>query len=216
MDSTVQSNKPTPVPVPKPAPQWVKKLPNQLTWFRMICVPLVVILMLFGTTAPPHAPWFLPYSWQATDMDIFAAFFFAIAAFTDFLDGWLARKYQAETSLGKLLDPLADKLLVVSALIILVSQNRLEGWVAVLLIGRDLGINALRLAAQDDGIQIPSNWIGKYKTTLQDMGIVGLCVYGTFWSIPFHWVGQVCILLAVILSLVSAWQYIRTYIRKRV
>jgi CDP-diacylglycerol--glycerol-3-phosphate 3-phosphatidyltransferase len=146
-----------------------------------------------------------------TITDIIAAIVFGIAALTDFFDGWVARRFKLETMLGKLLDPLADKLLVVSALIILVEKHRMEGWVAVILIVRDLGINAIRLAAVDEGIHIPSNFIGKTKTTFLDLGIIGLIVYGNLWLIPFHYIGQIFILLAFLASIISAAQYMFDY-----
>lgn len=146
--------------------------------------------------------------------DIIAASVFSLAALTDFFDGWVARKFRIETMLGKLLDPLADKLLVVSALIILVEKHRMEGWVAVILIVRDLGINAIRLAAIDEGIHIPSGFIGKTKTTFLDIGIIGLIVYGTLWGIPFHYVGHIFVLLALLASIISASQYLFDYGRQ--
>lgn len=193
-----------------PAPQvsnWLRKLPNQLTWLRIACIPVVVILMLEGATVTDGMP-FVP-----TTVDILAAVVFALAAITDFFDGWLARRFGVESVLGKLLDPLADKLLIVSALIILVEKHRLAGWIAVILIVRDLGINAIRITAMEENIIISSNWIGKTKTAFLDVGIVGLTVHGSLGFWPFLTVGRLAIWLALVASLVSAAQYLLDYAR---
>ena len=193
---------------------WLRKLPNRLTFLRILCIPIVVCLMMYGVM--PNETWHFwdfwgikPFSPSLTD--ILAAIVFSIAAITDFFDGLIARRFQIETMLGKLLDPLADKLLVVSAMIILVEKHRMEGWIAVVIIVRDLGINAIRLAAHEEGIQIPSNFIGKTKTTFLDFGIVGLSVYGFIWKIPFHYIGPIFMLLALAVSLISAGQYLSAY-----
>lgn len=192
-------------------PRWLKLLPNRLTYLRILCIPVVVYLMSYGSEAYETIRFWDVRPMTPTITDIIAAIVFAIAALTDFFDGWVARRFKLETMLGKLLDPLADKLLVVSALIILVEKHRMEGWVAVILIVRDLGINAIRLAAVDEGIHIPSNFIGKTKTTFLDLGIIGLIVYGNLWLIPFHYIGQIFILLAFLASIISAAQYMFDY-----
>jgi CDP-diacylglycerol--glycerol-3-phosphate 3-phosphatidyltransferase len=143
--------------------------------------------------------------------DILAASLFGLAAATDFFDGWIARKFGVETLLGKLLDPLADKLLVVSALVILVEKHRLAGWVAVVLIVRDLGINAIRLSALEENIQINSSWIGKTKTAFLDVGIAGLIVHGWLWYIPFLQIGSWCLWAALFASVWSAVEYLFGY-----
>lgn len=198
----------------KEVPLWLKKLPNRLTALRILCIPAVVYLMSFGQLTQETI-----FFWEAipiapTAYDIAAAIVFATAAITDFFDGWLARRYHVETMLGKLLDPLADKLLVVSAMIILVEKHRLEGWIAVLLIVRDLGINAIRLAAVNEGIYIESSWMGKIKTTLLDIGIVGLIVHGVTLWLPFHTIGHFFILLAIVASVTSALQYLFHYAKE--
>lgn len=193
---------------------WLRKLPNRLTFLRILCIPIVVYLMTYGDIADETWRFWNVKPITPSNTDIIASIVFAIAALTDFFDGLIARKFQIETMLGKLLDPLADKLLVVSAMIILVEKHRMEGWIAVIIIVRDLGINAIRLAALDEGIQISSNFIGKTKTTFLDIGIVGLTVYGYIWKIPFHYVGHIFIVLALAVSLISAAQYLIDYARQ--
>lgn len=188
---------------------WLRRLPNQLTFLRIACIPAVVVLMNQGemVSGQQHT---MP--WSTTD--IAAGVLFALAALTDFFDGWIARKYGVESILGKLLDPLADKLLVVSALVILVEKHRLAGWIAVLLIVRDLGINAIRLAAYEDGIIISSSWLGKTKTLFLDIGIVGLTVWSTLGAFSFSWWGMFSMWLALIVSLWSAGEYVYNYARE--
>ena len=185
---------------------WIKRLPNQLTWLRICAIPIVVFLMHQGPVYDPNVPF------QVVESDIWAAAVFGLAAITDFLDGWLARKFDVETVLGKLLDPLADKLLVVSALVILVDKHRLEGWIAVLLIVRDLGINAIRLAALEDNIHINSSWLGKTKTAFLGFGIAGLAVNGPLLEvIPMLDIGRFCIYAALFASVWSAIEYLYGY-----
>ena len=183
------------------------RLPNQLTWLRIACIPVVVILLLEGApvVSGPDA------KFEIQNVDILAAIVFGLAALTDFFDGWLARRFGAQSLLGKLLDPLADKLLVVASMIILVEKQRLAGWIAVVLIVRDLGINAIRLAAMDEKIMIESSQLGKIKTFFLDLGIAGLMVHGTLWYIPWLLIGQISIGVAVASSLISAGLYLFAY-----
>lgn len=190
------------------APLWLRRLPNQLTWLRIFCIPIVVVLMLQGAMYTGEV-------FEPQRADIWAAAVFGLAAMTDFLDGWIARRFGVESLMGKLLDPLADKLLVVSALIILVGQQRLAGWIAVVLIVRDLGINAIRIAALEENIMINSSWIGKTKTALLDFGIVGLVINGTvLYVIPFRLLGLIFVWTAMVASVISAIQYLWEYAKK--
>lgn len=198
----------------KELPNWLRKLPNRLTYLRIMCIPVVVYLMSLGEVAPESGHFGIIKPLTPSMTDIAAAIVFAIAAITDFFDGWIARKFNVETVLGKLLDPLADKLLVVSAMVILVEKHRMDGLIAVIIIVRDLGINAIRLAAIEDGIQIPSNIVGKTKTTFQDLGIIGLTICGTLWVVPLHYIGQFFIMLALAASLISGFQYLYDYARQ--
>jgi CDP-diacylglycerol--glycerol-3-phosphate 3-phosphatidyltransferase len=183
------------------------RLPNQLTWLRIACIPVVVILLLEGAPVIPGSD----AKFEIQNVDILAAIVFGLAALTDFFDGWLARRFGAQSLLGKLLDPLADKLLVVASMIILVEKQRLAGWIAVVLIVRDLGINAIRLAAMDEKIMIESSQLGKVKTFFLDLGIAGLMVHGTLWYIPWLLIGQISIGVAVASSLISAGLYLFAY-----
>ncbi len=126
-------------------------LPNLLTVLRIMLVPVLVVALLGNTPAG----------------DVLAAVVFALASLTDFVDGYLARARDSVTTFGKLMDPLADKLLVVAALISLVSLDRLEAWVAMVIITRELAVTVLRLGATQAGVVISASMFGKVKTCLQ-------------------------------------------------
>ena len=132
-------------------------IPNALTMLRIVAVPVIVVALLDET---PNG-------------DVIAAAVFAAAAITDGLDGYIARRRSQVTTFGKLMDPLADKLLVVAALIALVSLNRLAAWVAMVIIARELAVTGLRALAAERGAVISASWLGKLKTALQVLAIVG-------------------------------------------
>jgi CDP-diacylglycerol--glycerol-3-phosphate 3-phosphatidyltransferase len=193
---------------PSNVPRWLRRLPNQLTYLRIACIPVVVFFMLDGQEV------FDGKEFQIQTTDLIAGLIFSLAALTDFFDGWIARRFGIESLLGKLLDPLADKLLVVSAMIILVEKHRLAGWIAVVLIVRDLGINAIRIAALEENIVISSSWIGKTKTLFLDVGIVALTIYGNLFDlIPGKLVGTIALWCALVASLWSGFQYLWDYAR---
>lgn len=134
-------------------------LPNKLTIFRVILIIPFIILLLGG-----HAGWlggFTPYSnWAALAI-------FIIASLTDLVDGKIARKYNLVTNFGKFMDPLADKLLVCSAMIALVELDRIPSWIVIIIISREFIISGFRLIASDNGIVIAASYWGKFKTTFQ-------------------------------------------------
>ncbi|MEA2341022.1 MAG: CDP-diacylglycerol---glycerol-3-phosphate 3-phosphatidyltransferase [Solirubrobacteraceae bacterium] len=126
-------------------------LPNLLTVLRILLVPVLVAALLGET---PNG-------------DLYAAVVFVVASVTDAVDGYLARRSNAITTFGKLMDPIADKLLILAALISLVSLNRLAGWVATVIIAREFAVTATRMAATSQGVVIAANWWGKAKTMVQ-------------------------------------------------
>jgi CDP-diacylglycerol--glycerol-3-phosphate 3-phosphatidyltransferase len=136
-------------------------LPNALTLLRILAVPVVVVALLG----------------EIDNGDVIAAAVFALAAATDGLDGYIARRRNQVTNFGKLMDPLADKLLVVAALISLVDLNRLAAWIAMVIIARELAVTGLRTLAADHGVIVAASWLGKVKTTLQIAAIFALIAY---------------------------------------
>jgi CDP-diacylglycerol--glycerol-3-phosphate 3-phosphatidyltransferase len=140
-----------------------------------------------------------------------AALIFVLASATDLLDGYVARKMKLVTRFGKLLDPIADKLLVISAVILLVEFHRVPAILAILLIGREMAITGLRIIATDQGILIPAERLGKFKTFLQIVSITMLILNASFVpaidDTDLHDLGRILLWVSLILSLTSAGQY---------
>jgi CDP-diacylglycerol--glycerol-3-phosphate 3-phosphatidyltransferase len=136
-------------------------VPNVLTLLRIVAVPVIVVALLGETP----------------DGDVIAAAVFALAALTDGLDGYIARRSKEITTFGKLMDPLADKLLIVAALVSLVSLGRLAAWVAMVIIARELAVTGLRTLAAEQGVVISASWLGKLKTLLQVAAVFALIIW---------------------------------------
>ena len=165
-------------------------LPNQITLVRVILVPVFVVIMLMNT---------IPNN------DVIACVIFCVACASDFVDGYLARKWNLVTNFGKFADPLADKLLVSAALICLVDLGRLPSWVVIIIISREFIISGLRLIAVDNGIVIAANYWGKVKTVVQMFMCIFLIVNldGKFFNIA----EQVLIWASVALTIISLVEY---------
>jgi CDP-diacylglycerol--glycerol-3-phosphate 3-phosphatidyltransferase len=161
-------------------------LPNALTLLRIFAVPVVVVALLGET---PNG-------------DALAAGVFALAALTDGLDGYFARSRDAVTTFGKLMDPLADKLLITAALVSLVSLDRLQAWVAMVIIAREIAVTGLRAIAAERGIVIAASWMGKLKTVLQIAAVFALIAVN---PAPV-WV-DVLLYLAVAATVISGADY---------
>lgn len=172
--------------------------PNRLTLLRMLAVPAVVYFL----------------SWRSMTGDITACVVFSLAAITDWFDGYLARAYQAVTIFGKLMDPLADKFLVVSTLIMLQDLGRIHPYLVMVLICREMGITSLRALASAEGVIIAAGTGGKWKAALQMIAVPFLIVNITlFETIQTHFIGTVLIYLSVLLSLTSASTYAIEFFR---
>lgn len=140
-------------------------LPNKLTVFRMILIVPFVLLLLGGFH---EWGWFTAIFGGILEyVDFIALAIFIIASLTDLVDGKIARKYNLVTNFGKFMDPLADKLLVCSALICLVEMGRIPAWIVIIIIAREFIISGFRLVASDKGVVIAANYWGKFKTTFQ-------------------------------------------------
>ncbi|MFI5026359.1 MAG: CDP-diacylglycerol--glycerol-3-phosphate 3-phosphatidyltransferase [Solirubrobacterales bacterium] len=161
-------------------------IPNALTMLRIVTVPVIVVALLDET---PNG-------------DVIAAALFSLAALTDGLDGYIARRRSQVTTFGKLMDPLADKLLVVAALIALVSLDRLAAWVAMVIIARELAVTGLRSLAAERGVVVSASWMGKAKTALQVAAIVALIV----WD-PTPVAVDLLVYLAVAATVISGADY---------
>ena len=161
-------------------------LPNVLTVARILAVPVIVVALLDET---PNG-------------DALAAAVFALAALTDGLDGYIARSRDAVTTFGKLMDPLADKLLIIAALVSLVSLGRLAAWVAMVIIARELAVTGLRAVAAEQGVVISASWLGKAKTILQVGAVFALIAFD---PAPI-WV-DILLYVAVAMTLISGADY---------
>jgi CDP-diacylglycerol---glycerol-3-phosphate 3-phosphatidyltransferase len=147
-------------------------LPNILTLGRIGAIPILIVLLHFEGRAA----------------GVWAAVVFSAAAMTDWIDGWLARKWQVVTVLGKFLDPLADKLIVMAALIMLIPLDRVPAWAVFLILAREMVVTGLRSIASSEGIVISASELGKYKTIFQMVAIVGLILhYDYYWLFGLQW-----------------------------
>lgn len=164
-------------------------LPNKLTTFRVILIPFFVLFLLVDITA--YDKWI-------------ALAIFIIASLTDFLDGHIARKYHLVTNFGKFMDPLADKLLVCSALICLVELERIPSWIVIVIIAREFIISGFRLVASDNGVVIAASYWGKFKTTFQ---IVMICLMIADLS-PLYLFTQIMMWIALALTVISLVDYL--------
>ena len=166
-------------------------LPNKLTMFRVFMIPFFVIFMLVNVTG---------------EYDKYIAVaIFIIASLTDMLDGKIARKYNLVNNFGKFMDPLADKLLVCSALICLIG-DKLQAWIVIVIISRELIISGFRTIAADNGVVIAASWWGKYKTTSQMLMIIIMIV-----NLNYSWYGTleyVFIYLSLVLTIISLVDYL--------
>ncbi len=160
-------------------------IPNQLTTLRVILIP---VFMFFFTS-------------DMTANNIIAAVIFIVASLTDFLDGHLARKWNLVTNFGKIMDPFADKLLVLTALIYLAISGVIPGWPVIIIIGRELLVTSLRALAADNGIILAARNLGKFKTVSQMFAIIFL-ILG--WQI----IGLILLYIAVALTIISLIDYI--------
>ena len=170
-------------------------LPNTLSFFRIGCIPLLVVFLFF-----PHKT-----------TSFFAALVFALASISDLLDGFVARRRQLVTTFGKFLDPLADKLLVSAALIMLIPLDRVPAWMVLVIIGRELAIMGLRSVAGLEGKVITADHLGKQKMVLQTVAILGLLLHYDYYGVNFHAVGMFFLWLAVIITLWSGFNYFRNF-----
>ncbi|SDN48620.1 CDP-diacylglycerol--glycerol-3-phosphate 3-phosphatidyltransferase [Desulfonauticus submarinus] len=165
---------------------------NKITFFRIACVPIVVILLYFPNRISCLA----------------AMSIFILAALSDMLDGFIARKYNLVTNMGKFLDPLADKLLVMAALIMLSYQHWLEAWISILIVEREIMVTGLRSLAMDKGIVIAADKYGKLKTIIQILALCPLILHYPWFGFNPIYLGKILIYIALFLTLFSGVNYV--------
>ena len=167
-------------------------LPNKLTLLRICLIPVFVIVMLS----------------QMNNFFLISCIIFILASITDFLDGRIARKHNLVTDFGKFMDPLADKLLVLSALICMIEYNLVAGWMVIIIVARELTVSILRAIAAAEGKVIAASGGGKLKTITQMLSIIVLLIGENFNNGLLLNIGFVCILIATLLTLYSGWEYL--------
>lgn len=176
-------------------------VPMVLTWARIAMIPMVV------------GVFYLPDTWmQMHWRNLIGCVLFTLAAITDAFDGWYARKYGQITPLGAFLDPVADKLMVCAALIVLLSLDRVDGFVALVIIGREIAVSALRewMAQIGASANVAVNWLGKLKTIMQMVAIPVLLFWDPlFGVIPVAAIGTLLIYVAAVLTVYSMFYYLR-------
>jgi CDP-diacylglycerol--glycerol-3-phosphate 3-phosphatidyltransferase len=181
-------------------------LPNMLTMARILVIPLFVWLTYEGD------PW----------SSVMAASIFTLAAVTDVIDGFLARRWNQITVTGKLLDPLADKLIVAAALVMMVRLGRIHAWVVIVLLSREFIVTGLRQVAASEGLVIAAGQEGKWKTALQLCGIICLCIHYThpifflveWYPVNFNFVGKVFVYTSTAFSVWSAGKYFQAFLNR--
>ena len=175
-------------------------LPNILTWGRILLIPLLIVVF------------YIPDGMLASSgKNLTAALIFTLAAITDWLDGYLARRFNQMTRFGAFLDPVADKLMVTTALVILVWLDRVGIFVAAIIIGRELAISALRewMAIIGESRGVAVSYIGKLKTGAQMIAIILLFLFEPIYVIPTYILGTILVYIAVVLTVWSMFYYIK-------
>ncbi len=178
-----------------------KYLPNFLTLGRLVLVPPIIFLLFFPGKAP----------------SALAAFLFFVASLTDFFDGFIARRLKVESSFGQFLDPIADKVLVTSALIMLIALDRVDAWIVMLIISREVAVSALRATTKTWDTTLKPSWVGKWKAFFQFAAIVPLIInykYTIIIPIDFHEVGTWILYCALALTLWSGVDYFVKFYRE--
>ena len=175
-------------------------LPNLLTLIRICLIPVFIVLFVSPTP----------------DQSLAAAVIFTVAAATDWLDGYIARRTGQITTLGKLLDPIADKLLVLSALILLMNVDRVSALVVLLIIAREVAVTGIRAIAAGEGMIIPAETTGKYKMALQVVAIILLILEGTGLAElgNMHLAGTGTLYVSLVLGYISGGQYVGSFWRQ--
>ncbi len=173
-------------------------LANRLTMMRILVIPIIVFLLFFNGKL----------------LNFLAALLYVLASLTDIIDGYLARKMKIVTRLGLFLDPLADKLLMTSAMIMLVGLHRVPAWIVTIIIGREIAVTGLRGIAATESIIISASMLGKYKTFSQTVAIVFLVLHYTYFSIPVRTIGVVFLWIALIMTVWSGIDYFVRFFKK--
>lgn len=165
--------------------------PNFMTISRVLAAPLIICLLMY------ESRWTM----------FWAALVFVLASITDYLDGYIARTRGLVTALGKILDPLADKVLVVSSLVMLVELGYVPGWIVCVIIGREMAVTGLRCILAENSQDVSASWLGKYKTGFQIAAIIPLLIHYPYLGIDFGMIGMLLLYAALVLTVWSGADY---------
>lgn len=171
-------------------------LPNSLSLIRILTAPLLVVLLLN----------------PGERLSVASAIIFALVCVTDWLDGYIARKKGLTTPLGKFLDPLADKILIVTVFIMLIPLGRVPAWVVAFIIGREMAVTGLRAVASNMGVVIAASRLGKFKTLSQIICLVPLILHYTFYGLNFHIIGLLLLVAAFVMTIWSGIDYFMKFL----
>ena len=177
--------------------QQILSLPNGVTILRILAIPLILVLLFY----------------MGRGYQLLTALLFLGAAITDTLDGYLARRRGMVTTLGIFLDPLADKLLIVTALIALIPAREIPVWMVIIIVGREIAITGLRGIAVSQDIILSASTLGKYKTVFEVISIFFLILNGSYFSINFRTIGVVFLWVALGVAVISGIDYFRKYLK---
>ncbi len=172
-------------------------LPNSLSLLRILTAPVLIVLLIS----------------PGVYLSVISAVIFAVICVTDWLDGYIARKRGAVTPLGKFLDPLADKILITTAFIMLIPLGRVPAWVVALIISREIAVTGLRAVASNMGVVMQASRLGKFKTLAQIVAITPLLVHHTIFGINFHLLGTALLVAAFILTIWSGIDYFMNFFK---
>ncbi|MBE9527876.1 MAG: CDP-diacylglycerol--glycerol-3-phosphate 3-phosphatidyltransferase [Proteobacteria bacterium] len=172
-------------------------IPNSLSLVRILMAPVLVVMLL----SPEET------------LSVVSAVVFVVVCMTDWLDGYLARKMNQTTTLGKFLDPLADKLLITTAFIMLIPLGRVPAWVVALMLGREMAVTGLRAMAASSGKVISASMLGKLKTVSQIVCLVPLILHYSFYGVDFHAIGMLLLVISFILTIWSGVDYFVRFLK---
>ena len=170
---------------------------NALTVSRIFMVPVIALLIIHDSLI----------------QSVIAASIFGVAMITDFLDGYFARKFHIESDLGKLLDPLADKILIATVMIMLIPLSRIPAWMVAVIVAREIAVTGLRSIAAEKNIIIAADWLGKYKTAFQCAALIPLLVHYTIFGLQFQLAGEFFMWIALFFTTWSGVDYFISYIK---
>jgi len=176
---------------------------NLLTLLRILVVPIVVLLL--------YVPNGQDVGFRRS---VVATILFTLAMFTDLFDGYIARRYGMVTALGKLLDPLADKLLVCASMVMLIPPGRVPAWIVAIILAREIGVTALRGAASTEGLVIAASPLGKAKTILLSIGVGALILNYPVFGIDIHLLGMVFLVAGLVLTAWSGFDYFLRFLKE--